>query len=650
MKWCWKKSSLLTLIVILFTMTLQIKRVEAAEENRVLFINSYSPSFYSFILQLEGLQAGLGEDTTIQVEFMDSGNFSDNESQLNFYNMIKYKMSTYGAYDAVVLGDDPAIDFYKNNKEELFQGMPIIFFGANEEEKAKELVKDSATYGILEAPPIKENVELISKLHSGKNIVAFTYEGSEECEELKEFYDLSAAYPNLNFKHISMKDLGYEDTLKKLYALNEDDILLEIYFYEIKEVSFSEIFAIKKSLSTDLNIPKYNTLEFEIDESYIGGRSTFQYEQAKKAGEIVSQLLKGETPKEKLIPSEQVSKFVFNYEELKKHNINEKELPPQAIIKNKPVSFWREYRNIIIPVCGFTLCLFLIIIFLICILKRRREYEKEILKAKEMAENAQKVQNNFISNISHELRTPVAVIMASNQLMKMNIDKSTDEKLKDNLKNVKVINQNCYRLTRIINNIIDLAKSDSGFMNLKLKNVEVISLIEHQVMSVIPYGESKKLNIIFDTDEEEVIMAVDPYKIERIVLNLLSNAIKFSKEAGIVFVKVLKNQEELVIRVEDNGIGITMENTDKIFEKFVQIDDIMKRKNEGSGIGLSLVKTFVKLHGGEVFVESAIDKGSRFTVKLPIKVLKDKETYIFNNSEEIIDMHSTEVEFSDIYF
>ena len=217
------------------------------------------------------------------------------------------------------------------------------------------------------------------------------------------------------------------------------------------------------------------------------------------------------------------------------------------------------------------------------------------------------------------------------------------------LTNIKIIKQNCNRLLRLINNIIDVAKVDSGFTDLKLKNIEIISLLENIVSSIIPYAQSKELEIIFDTDEEEIIMGADPNKIERIVLNLLSNAIKFSNNGGKVSVNVYKKMDLLIFTVEDTGIGIHEDNLEKIFEKFIQIEDTMIRKNEGSGIGLSLVKSFVKSHDGDVYVESKLNKGSVFTVELPIRVLDGEKVYFYNLDQSQSDIMSTSIEFSDIY-
>lgn len=277
--------------------------------------------------------------------------------------------------------------------------------------------------------------------------------------------------------------------------------------------------------------------------------------------------------------------------------------------------------------------------------------EAELRKAKIEAENANIAKSNFIANISHELRTPIAVILSGIQLIEANIKDSLENKR--NLNNhIKTIKQNCYRLLRLVNNIIDVTKIDAGFRKLNSKNINIINLIENITTSVIEYAKLKGITIIFDTDEEERIITVDPDKIERIFLNLLSNAIKFTPKNGHIFVKILNEAENVIISVEDTGIGIPSEKKEMIFEKFQQIDNTFTRKNEGSGIGLSIVKSFVELHEGKISLSSELDKGSKFIVTLPVKNLKEDQIQKSLNQAEhssgFVDILN--IEFSDIYF
>lgn len=217
-------------------------------------------------------------------------------------------------------------------------------------------------------------------------------------------------------------------------------------------------------------------------------------------------------------------------------------------------------------------------------------------------------------------------------------------------KHLKAMKQNCHRLLRLINNLIDITKIGAGFMELQLKNVNVVSIIEEITLSVGEYAKVKDIYIQFDTEVEEKIMALDPDKLERIFLNLLSNAIKFTSKNGNVSVNVYDRGTSVVISVKDTGIGIPQDKINEIFERFIQVENTMVRNNEGSGIGLSIVKSFVEIQGGTINVLSEVGLGSEFIIEFPVNILSEEYGKDYNiidskqNYAEVLD-----IEFSDIY-
>jgi len=263
-------------------------------------------------------------------------------------------------------------------------------------------------------------------------------------------------------------------------------------------------------------------------------------------------------------------------------------------------------------------------------------------------EKALKQQGEFLVNVSHELKTPLNIIFATAQLFNMYCESgSLDEKKDSFIKYIDSIKQNSNRLSKIINNIVDLSKIEAGFFKLNLSNNNIVEVVEEIVVSVTDFTYSKGLNIIFDTDVEENIIACDTEKIERIVLNLISNAIKFSDIGDEIFVEVKKKNEFVEISVRDNGIGIKEEYLDMIFHRFKQVDKSLSRNAEGTGIGLSLVKSIVELHGGSIYVDSEFGKGSKFTVKLP-SIMVLHENMLYSSNVRSID-ENIRVELSDVY-
>lgn len=271
------------------------------------------------------------------------------------------------------------------------------------------------------------------------------------------------------------------------------------------------------------------------------------------------------------------------------------------------------------------------------------------IKYKEIKE-IEKAKSQFFANLSHEIKTPINIIYSCIQLLEVN--KINGEKALSDAYNKydNTLKQNCYRLLRLVNNLVDMTKIDSGYMKLIFINCEIVSLVEDITLSIIPYVESKNINIVFDTYIEELEIRCDPESMERVILNLLSNAIKFTNNDGNISVIVEADDKYVFIRVKDDGIGISKDIREDIFNRFVQEDKSLNRKNEGSGIGLALVKSLVELHDGEVYLED-VSEGSEFVVKLPnIKINEE-----VNNHNRVMEVESKplvqkiNIEFSDIY-
>jgi PAS domain S-box-containing protein len=278
-----------------------------------------------------------------------------------------------------------------------------------------------------------------------------------------------------------------------------------------------------------------------------------------------------------------------------------------------------------------------------------KQLKQDMKKSVELLTETTEFNNSIIelfANISHELKTPLNVIFSAIQVL--NIYKNDTEKLENKIDDyLALIRQNCYRLMRLINNFLDITKVDSGFLKLNIVNCNIVKIVEDISLSVASYAKSKNLDLIFDTDVEEKFIGFDPDKIERIMLNLLSNAIKYSKPTGQILVTLLDEGDTICISVKDTGLGIPADKGKLIFERFGQVDRTLKRVSEGSGIGLSLVKSFVEMHNGRIELKSELGEGSEFIITLPSTLmgyeLEDKKTIHETNSERI------NIEFSDIY-
>ncbi|WP_302537913.1 sensor histidine kinase [Clostridium saudiense] len=624
-------------IVVLTTMESKTYYVSATNKKlNILFISSYDFNFISFDDQIAGIKDGLNNNVNLRVEYLDSELIRSEKSIENFYNIIKYTIENYENFDAVITGDDEALQFALKYREDLFKGIPISFLGVEKESLLEKALEYSMVSGVREMESISENLELIKNNHPNVNNIVFVNDSGNN------FYpDIVKEYSNFNFSSIITEDISQEEFQDIISKLQDDTAIISLYPDEFKGEKVLSYLEVNKIISEYANdVPIYNILEYGIGTGSIGGKVVDHYKQGKLAGQIVIKLLQGEEPLSIFIDDDSANSYVFDYSVLKKYNISKKSLPKNSVIINDPSDIIKQYKFEISLVIEFIIFLIFIVCILIKYIFSKRKYEKRILKAMEEAEEGNKIKSHFIANISHEVRTPVNVILSAVQLLEVN--KTTDQN------KLTIIKNNCFRLIRLINNVIDVGKVELGDIKLNLVHINIVNFIESLVNSILPYAEHKKLSVIFDTNEEDVIMKVDANKIERTILNLLSNAIKFSNEGGVITVNLEFTEDLLRVVIEDNGIGINSEDKERMFDKFVQVDNSLTRNNEGCGIGLTIAKSFVELHKGVIKVTSEINKGTKFIIELPRFEL-DKE------SDEFIELKAnklkqkTEIEFSDIY-
>lgn len=232
--------------------------------------------------------------------------------------------------------------------------------------------------------------------------------------------------------------------------------------------------------------------------------------------------------------------------------------------------------------------------------RRRLEANRELLQTQQ---EAALFQSRFYTNITHEFRTPLTVISGM------------AEQLED-LKAKQLIHRNSDQLLQLINQMLDQARLDSGLLEAEMIQADIVAYTEYLVESFRSLADQKNIQLHFHAEPEIIQMDFDPEKIKHIIANLLSNAIKFTPERGKIFFSAQQKDQDLELMIRDTGIGIPQEDQSRIFDRYFRSKT--HPKVGGSGIGLSFVQELVQLMKGEVFVESRLDKGSKFIVSLPI--------------------------------
>jgi signal transduction histidine kinase len=275
-------------------------------------------------------------------------------------------------------------------------------------------------------------------------------------------------------------------------------------------------------------------------------------------------------------------------------------------------------------------------------LLRTRVFEQtqELRKAKQTAEAANEAKSTFLSTVSHELRTPLTSIIGFTKLNKKNLEEKVlpevnpknpkaQKAAKRISKNLDVVSSEGQRLTALINELLDLAKIESGKVDWKMEELNPAELIERAVNATSAlFTQKPALKLITEIPEDLPTITGDHDRLLQVLINLISNAVKFT-DAGQVKIGAAitppgaansplgGTQGGLTLSVADTGFGIPADQLDRVFERFQQVEDMQAGKPKGTGLGLLICKEIVEHHGGEIWVESEVGKGSVFGFSLP---------------------------------
>lgn len=248
-------------------------------------------------------------------------------------------------------------------------------------------------------------------------------------------------------------------------------------------------------------------------------------------------------------------------------------------------------------------------------LEGKIELENIFVKAEKDIEAANRTKNGLIMNMSHELRTPLNSVIGFSDLLLEGAFGSLNTRQSKYVSNILISGKN---LLEIINNLLDISRLEAGERSLHYEDVDIASLIGEVRMSLLSLASNKKISMEVKIDASLENIRADRIKLRQILYNLMNNAIKFTPEKGRVTVSARKKEGMLEIKVCDSGIGVSKEDQERIFMPFIQADPSAARRYGGAGLGLYIAKNFIDLHGGKIWVESEVERGSMFVFTLPM--------------------------------
>ena len=224
------------------------------------------------------------------------------------------------------------------------------------------------------------------------------------------------------------------------------------------------------------------------------------------------------------------------------------------------------------------------------------------------------MKSDFVSAVSHELRTPLTSIKGYASILTAGKLGEVSPAQKERLEK---INKHSNNLARLINNLLDIARIESGRVQMDIREISIKEMMDSIVDICMPQIKEKNISLKIKINTTTEKIKADAAQLERLLLNLLSNAIKFTPGKGKITVVVEEKASAVEFNVEDNGIGIPKEDIEKVFEEFFRSDNAQDQKIKGTGLGLSLVKKIVEAHKGNLWVNSELGKGTRFSFTIP---------------------------------
>ncbi len=356
------------------------------EIRRVLFISSYHPGFPTFFRQIDGLRSVFSKVGYIRldVEFMDSKRFGESFGRQHILEILSKKLETIPRYDLIMVADDNALSFALDYQVQLFNEIPIVFFGINNYKKAIQLNSNLLVTGVVEAVSMDETIRLMLKLRpKAREIVAIVDSTPSGLADLEHFKSMKDLFPDLDFRKLSLADHTFAELGNLLEGIDETSAVLLLSAYIDKEGNRLTFSRSLQGLLEHLHQPLFHLWYHGIGDGIIGGKVISHMEQGRVAAEIVVEIFEGRDIAGIPVVAESPNKFVVDHNVMERYGISEQLLPEGTVVVNLPLSFYRQHKQLVWV--AVTLCLVqsVIILLLIYSIHRRKIAEEKLRESEE---------------------------------------------------------------------------------------------------------------------------------------------------------------------------------------------------------------------------------------------------------------------------
>lgn len=364
-------------------------RVSASDKGRVLFISSYSYAWDTVQMQIDGIKEGLGDGIVLDYEFMDTKRVDDEVSRQLFYDSLAYRLSMVEPYDVVILGDDAALLFAAEYQDELFQDVPLVFEGINDEELALELAQDPMITGILEKLSVEKNIEFGLRINPAATKVVAILDDSVTGEaERKRFYKCAEKYPQLEFSEINTSALTTWELQLAIHDVSEDSILIYVV---MTEDASGKIYSNEESVhmaSQWSKVPIIRMVEGGIGQGLLGGNVVSMFKSGQIAAQMAMDIINGKSCASIEVLTESPNVYFVDERVMKKFNIDLSVLPKDTTVINHQKTFVERNKEAMVPGGILIGALILIILWVLYDNHRRRKLLLQLEDARNIMESA----------------------------------------------------------------------------------------------------------------------------------------------------------------------------------------------------------------------------------------------------------------------
>lgn len=395
----------LFLIALLISLNVAGALPVNAKENdkqsaRVLFISSYAYGWDTTQLQIEGIQDGLDASVVLDYEFMDTKRVADDTATELFYEGLKYRLEHVAPYDVIILGDDAALLFALEHREELFPDTPLVFEAVNDKQLAMDAAEDPLITGVLEVSYVEKNIELgLQFTPDAKKVVAILDDSVTGQAEREHFYSYAEQFPELEFTEINTSEKTTEELKTALSHVSEDSILIYVVMTEDtsgKQYTNRESMQLIAEVAS---VPAICMVEVGIADGLLGGHIVSMHESGRMAAQIAMDIIEGKDIREIDVVMDSPNIYILDEQVIKKFDIDMSVIPEGATIVNHESSFAERNKEVLIPGSLVIVTLLFIIFWVVYDNFHRRKLMKELEKARAIMESAS--QHDFLTGLSN---------------------------------------------------------------------------------------------------------------------------------------------------------------------------------------------------------------------------------------------------------